>query len=78
MKAADPPETLVDAVRRVRASTRLNASFAFVGESTDIRYLEMTTCDLRIVGKEFAGKPYAFALQKNSPLKADLDSAYVL
>lgn len=51
------------------------SGFAFVGDATDVRYLEMMNCDLQMVGEEFSRKPYAIALQKDSPLKGQLDTA---
>lgn len=36
----------------------------------------MTNCGLKILGEEeFAKKPYALGVQKDSPLKMDLDDA---
>lgn len=48
-----------------------------LGDATDIRYIEMTSCDFIIVGEEFSRKPYAIGVQKGSPLKAAFDSVYV-
>ena len=45
----------------------------FVGDATDIRYQEYTTCDLQMVGEEFSRKPYALAVQQGSPLKDQLN-----
>ena len=39
------------------------------------RYLDMTNCDLHMVGYEFSMKPYALAVQKGSYLKQQLDDA---
>lgn len=74
MKEANMPNTLEEAVMRVRKSTR-HSGFAFVGDASDIYHLEATNCDLKIIGKEFSQKPYAIAVQKGSPLKQELDSA---
>ena len=37
----------------------------------------MTQCDLQMVGDEFSRKPYALAVQQGSPLKDQLNDAYV-
>ena len=37
----------------------------------------MTECDLQMVGDEFSRKPYALAVQQGSPLKDQLNDAYV-
>ena len=42
---------------------------------TNSRYLDMTNCDLHMVGYEFSMKPYALAVQKGSYLKQQLDDA---
>ena len=47
-------------------------------QHTNSRYLDMTNCDLHMVGYEFSMKPYALAVQKGSYLKQQLDDAYVL
>lgn len=73
MQEAGLPNTLEEAVQRVRNSTS-SSGFAFVGDATDIRYVEMTNCDLQMVGDEFSRKPYAIAVQKGSPLKDQIDA----
>ena len=39
------------------------------------RYLELTNCDLQMVGTEFSRKPYAMAVPEGSPLKDQLNEA---
>lgn len=73
MQEAGLPMTLDEAVRRVRNSTTTNG-FALIGDATDIRYLEMTNCDLQVVGDEFSIKPFALAVQKGSPIKDALNT----
>lgn len=73
MQEAGLPKTLNEAVERVRNSTT-SSGFAFVGDATDIQYLEMMNCDLQVVGEEFSRKPYAIAIQKRSQLKSELDA----
>ena len=41
-------------------------------------YQVMTNCDFQLVGEEFSRKPYALAVQQGSPLKDQLNDAYVL
>ncbi|KAF5270318.1 hypothetical protein FQR65_LT05506 [Abscondita terminalis] len=75
MKEAGLPQTLKEAVERVRTSKTQNEGFAYIGDATDIRYLELVNCDLQVVGEEFSRKPYALAVQQGSPLKDQLNSA---
>lgn len=74
MKEAGLPNTLEEAVARVRGKDS-SQSFAFLGDATDIRYLELTNCDLQMVGEEFSRKPYAIAVQQGSPLKDQFNRA---
>lgn len=46
-----------------------------LGDATDIRYQELTNCDLQMVGDEFSRKPYALAVQQGSPLKDQFNDA---
>nr|QBB73016.1 ionotropic receptor [Protaetia brevitarsis] len=75
MKEAGLPNTLEEAVERVRASRSSSEGFAYLGDATDIRYLELTNCDLQMVGEEFSRKPYAIAVQQGSPLKDQFNTA---
>ncbi|XP_071055575.1 ionotropic receptor 25a [Onthophagus taurus] len=75
MKEAGLPNTLDEAVERVRESRSSSEGFAFLGDATDIRYLELTNCDLQMVGEEFSRKPYAIAVQQGSPLKDQFNTA---
>ena len=45
-------------------------------DATDVRYQDLITCDLQMVGDEFSRKPYALAVQQGSPLKDQLNDAY--
>ncbi|CAG9797996.1 unnamed protein product [Chironomus riparius] len=74
MREAGLPNTLEEAVARVRNSTN-SAGFAFLGDATDIRYQVLTSCDLQMVGEEFSRKPYALAVQQGSPLKDQFNNA---
>lgn len=77
MKEAGLPNTLEEAVERVRASKSSSEGFAYLGDATDIKYLELTNCDLVSVGEEFSRKPYAIAIQQGSPLKDQFNAALV-
>lgn len=68
------PNSVQEAVERVRNSTPASG-FAYIGDATDIRYLEMINCDLEVVGDEFSRKPYAIAVQQGSPLKDEFNTA---
>ncbi|CAG9835987.1 unnamed protein product [Diabrotica balteata] len=75
MKEAGLPNTLDEAVGRVRSSKSSSEGFAYLGDATDIRYLEITNCDLTTVGEEFSRKPYAIGVQQGSPLKDQFNTA---
>ncbi|XP_063992990.1 ionotropic receptor 25a [Diachasmimorpha longicaudata] len=77
MKEAGFPKSKEEAVQRVRRELQNSSQtdFAFIGDATDIRYLEMTNCDLIMVGEEFSRKPYAIAVQQGSPLKDQFNNA---
>ncbi|XP_045465403.1 ionotropic receptor 25a-like [Harmonia axyridis] len=75
MKEAGFPSSLTEAAERVKASASSTEGFAYLGDATDIKYLEMTNCDLKPVGEEFSRKPYALAVQQGSPLKDQLNTA---
>jgi len=75
MKEAELPSTFEVALERVRASPSSSEGFAFLGDATDIRYQELTNCDLQMVGDEFSRKPYALAVQQGSPLKDQFNDA---
>lgn len=76
MNEAGLPNTLDEAVERVRKSRSSSEGFAYLGDATDIRYLALTNCDLQMVGEEFSRKPYAIAVQQGSPLKDQFNTAY--
>nr|ALR72535.1 ionotropic receptor IR6 [Colaphellus bowringi] len=75
MKEAGLPNTMDEAVAKVRASKSSTEGFAFLGDATDIKYMELTNCDLTVVGEEFSRKPYAIAVQQGSPLKDQFNTA---
>lgn len=75
MKEATLPNTLEEAVDRVLKSQSSSDGFAYLGDATDIRYLQMIDCDLQMIGEEFSRKPYAIAVQQGSPLKDQFNTA---
>ena len=66
-----------EALIRVRKSESASEGFALIADATDVKYLSMTNCDLQMVGDEFSRKPYALTVQQGSPLKDQLNDAYV-
>uniref|UniRef100_A0ABD2WDN8 Ionotropic glutamate receptor C-terminal domain-containing protein n=1 Tax=Trichogramma kaykai TaxID=54128 RepID=A0ABD2WDN8_9HYME len=54
-----------EAIERLEAP---QSKFAFITEATDVKYRALTDCQYKEIGPEFAKKPYAIALQKNSNL----------
>ncbi|KOC68268.1 Glutamate receptor, ionotropic kainate 3 [Habropoda laboriosa] len=77
MEEAGFPATQEDAVRRVRRVDS-NNEFAYIEDSTTIKYLTMTNCDLVQVGEDFSRKPYAIAVQQGSPLKDQFNNAILI
>lgn len=54
------------------------AEYVFLGDATDIQYLVLKYCGLKMVGEQFARRPYAIGVQQGSPLKDQIDEVYVL
>ncbi|XP_017881042.1 ionotropic receptor 25a isoform X2 [Ceratina calcarata] len=77
MDEAGFPATVDEALRRVRRLDS-NNEFAYIGDSTTIKYLAMTNCDLVQVGEDFSRKPYAIAVQQGSPLKDQFNNAILI
>lgn len=75
MEKAGFPNTLEEAVARVLSSKSSSEGFAYIGDGSDIRYLQATNCDLQLVGEEFSRKPYAFAIRKRARYKDPLNTA---
>ncbi|XP_050050480.3 ionotropic receptor 25a [Dermacentor andersoni] len=75
MQEASMPTEFEEGVRRVKESKGSQEGFAFIADSTRVKYATMTNCDLVSVGSEFSRKPLALAVQQNSPLKDQLSSA---
>ncbi|XP_050348568.1 ionotropic receptor 25a isoform X2 [Nymphalis io] len=75
MKEAGLPNSIEEAIERVRASKSSSEGFAWLGDATDVRYHVLTSCDLQMVGDEFSRKPYAIAVQQGSPLKDQFNNA---
>nr|QZH55075.1 ionotropic receptor 25a [Achelura yunnanensis] len=75
MKEAGLPNSVDEAVQRVRDSKSSSEGFAWLGDATDVRYQVLTSCDLQMVGDEFSRKPYAIAVQQGSPLRDQFNNA---
>nr|AFC91757.2 putative ionotropic receptor IR25a [Cydia pomonella] len=75
MKEAGLPNSIEEAIQRVRDSESSSEGFAWLGDATDVRYYVLTSCDLQMVGDEFSRKPYAIAVQQGSPLKDQFNNA---
>ena len=75
MREASLPVNFEEALERVRHSPSQSAGFALIADATDVRYQDLITCDLQMVGDEFSRKPYALAVQQGSPLKDQLNDA---
>ncbi|XP_043589504.1 ionotropic receptor 25a [Bombus pyrosoma] len=77
MEEAGFPASTEEALRRVRRLDSTN-EFAYIEDSTTIKYLTMTNCDLVQVGEDFSRKPYAIAVQQGSPLKDQFNNAILI
>ncbi|XP_012174802.1 ionotropic receptor 25a [Bombus terrestris] len=77
MEEAGFPASTEEALRRVRRLDS-NNEFAYIEDSTTIKYLTMTNCDLIQVGEDFSRKPYAIAVQQGSPLKDQFNNAILI
>lgn len=60
-----------------RVNERLEADFAFVHDSAEVKYEISRNCNLTEVGEIFAEQPYAIAVQQGSHLQDEL-SYYIL
>ncbi|XP_017461181.1 PREDICTED: ionotropic receptor 25a-like, partial [Rhagoletis zephyria] len=72
---AKMPQSWAEGLRRVKNDEQNSEQFAFISESTMVKYAVMTNCDLQNIGNEFSRKPLALAVQQNSDLKDKLSSA---
>ncbi|GBL73770.1 Ionotropic receptor 25a [Araneus ventricosus] len=75
MKETGMPKTFEEGIDKVLASKGSQEGFAFIADSTQVKYAVMTNCELISVGSEFSRKPLALAVQQGSPLKDQLSSA---
>ncbi|XP_035221208.1 ionotropic receptor 25a-like [Stegodyphus dumicola] len=75
MKETGMPKTFEKGIEKVLMSKGSQEGFAFIADSTQVKYAVMTNCELTSVGSEFSRKPLALAVQQGSPLKDQLSSA---
>ncbi|XP_015907481.1 ionotropic receptor 25a [Parasteatoda tepidariorum] len=75
MQETGMPKSFEDGIQKVMESKGSQEGFAFIADSTQVKYAVMTNCDLISVGSEFSRKPLALAVQQGSPLKDQLSSA---
>lgn len=73
--SANPVATAKAGFKRV--NDRLEADFAFVHDSAEVKYEISRNCNLTEVGEVFAEQPYAIAVQQGSHLQDEL-SYYIL
>ncbi|GIX98994.1 ionotropic receptor 25a [Caerostris darwini] len=75
MKETGMPKSFEEGIEKVLQSKGSQEGFAFIADSTQVKYAVMTNCELISVGSEFSRKPLALAVQQGSPLKDQLSSA---
>lgn len=70
--------TLKDAqVGFAKVNAHLDADFAFIHDSSEIKYEISRNCNLTEVGEVFAEKPYAVAVQQGSHLQDEISRKLV-
>nr|QGW50292.1 ionotropic receptor 8a [Chouioia cunea] len=65
-----PVKTIEEGFQKVEASE--NAEFAFIHDSSEIKYKVTQDCNLTEVGEVFAEQPYAIAVQQGSHLQEEI------
>uniref|UniRef100_A0A182U2P9 Ionotropic glutamate receptor L-glutamate and glycine-binding domain-containing protein n=1 Tax=Anopheles melas TaxID=34690 RepID=A0A182U2P9_9DIPT len=70
IESANPVTTAAEGFRRV--NERLDADFAFIHDSAEIRYEISRNCNFTEVGEVFAEQPYGIAVQQGSHLQDEL------
>ncbi|KFB41372.1 hypothetical protein ZHAS_00008953 [Anopheles sinensis] len=70
IESAEPVATAADGFRRV--NERLDADFAFIHDSAEIKYEISRNCNFTEVGEVFAEQPYGIAVQQGSHLQDEL------
>lgn len=70
IESANPVATAAEGFRRV--NERLDADFAFIHDSAEIRYEISRNCNFTEVGEVFAEQPYGIAVQQGSHLQDEL------
>lgn len=59
-----------------KVNERLDADFAFIHDSSEIKYEISRNCNLTEIGEVFAEKPYAVAIQQGSHLQDEISKTY--
>lgn len=67
---SEPVKTPADGFQKV--NIHLDADFAFIHDSSEIKYEISKNCNLTEVGEVFAERPYAVAVQQGSHLQDEL------
>uniref|UniRef100_A0A182IMX8 Uncharacterized protein n=1 Tax=Anopheles atroparvus TaxID=41427 RepID=A0A182IMX8_ANOAO len=70
IESAEPVASAADGFRRV--NERLDADFAFIHDSAEIKYEVSRNCNFTVVGEVFAEQPYGIAVQQGSYLQDEL------
>lgn len=70
INTSNPVADAAEGFRKV--NEHLNADFAFIHDTAEIRYAISRNCNLTEVGEAFAEQPYAIAIQQGSYLQVNL------
>lgn len=65
-----PVESAAEGFKKV--NEHVDADFAFIHDSSEIKYEVSRNCNLTEVGEVFAEKPYAVAVQQGSHLQDEI------
>lgn len=70
INASNPVANASDGFKKVK--DHINADYAFIHDSAEIKYEISQSCDLIEVGEIFAEQPYALAIQQGSQLQVKI------
>lgn len=70
INSSNPVTTASDGFRKVRE--HINADYAFIHDSAEVKYEISKSCELIEVGEVFAEQPYALAIQQGSQLQVSV------
>lgn len=70
INSSNPVENATVGFQKVRE--HVNADYAFIHDSAEVKYEIARSCELIEVGEVFAEQPYALAIQQGSQLQVTM------